>query len=209
MSRIYMYTVNMAKTKMEQALDLIKEKGIIRRRDLVKQGMSHICLYDLYKQGKVVRLNRGLYALSYDILTPNHSFAEVSKWIPHGVICLLSALQFHELTTQLPYQVWLALDRKMHKPTVNGLSLRIMRFSGMALEEGIEEHQIEGVRVKIYSPAKTVADCFKYRNKIGIDVAMEALKDCLRQKKATINDIWHYSKICRVSNVIYPYLEAV
>lgn len=197
------------KTKIELALEIIQKKGIMRPRDLVAYGIPQIYFYDLFQQGKIVRLNRGLYAASYDILTQNHSLAEVCKWVPHGVICLLSALQFHELTTELPYEVWLAIDRRAYKPSIEGLSLRVMRFSGEALEAGIERHEIEGVKVAVYSPAKTVADCFKYRHKIGNDVAIEALKDSLRQKKATVQEIWKYAEICRVAKIISPYLEAI
>ena len=197
------------KTKIEQTLEIIQKKGIMRPRDLAAYNIPQIYLYDLYQQGKIVRLSRGLYAYSYDILTQHHSFAEACKWVPHGVICLLSALQFHELTTQLPFEVWLAVDRRAHKPKFDGMPLRIMRFSGKALDTGIERHDIEGVKIAVYSPAKTVADCFKYRNKIGIDVAIEALKDTLTQKKASIQEIWKYAEICRISKVMYPYLEAL
>jgi predicted transcriptional regulator of viral defense system len=124
------------------------------------------------------------------------------------VVCLLSALQFHDLTTQAPFQVWLAIDRKAWLPKEPRLPIRIVRFSGPALEKGIEEHIIEGVSVKVYNPAKTVADCFKYRNKIGLDVALEALRDCRRERKCTNYDLWEYAKICRVANVMKPYLEA-
>ena len=128
--------------------------------------------------------------------------------MPSGVVCLLSALRFHELTTQTPYQVWVALDRKSRKPRVD-LPVRIVRFSGEVLNQGYDVQRIEQVPVKIYSPAKTVADCFRYRNKIGLDVAIEALKDVLRERKASVDDLWRYAKICRVANVMRPYLEAV
>jgi predicted transcriptional regulator of viral defense system len=128
--------------------------------------------------------------------------------VPSGVVCLLSALRFHELTTQSPHQVWLALDRKSRKPRLD-LPVRIVRFSGEVLSAGCEVHVIEQVPVKIFGPAKTVADCFHYRKKIGVDVAIEALKDCLRQRKATVDDLWRYAKVCRVANVMRPYMESV
>lgn len=181
----------------------------MRPRDLAAYNIPQIYLYALYQQGKIVRLSRGVYASSYNVLTQHHSFVEVCKRVPHGVICLLSALQFHELTTQLPFEVWLAIDRRAHKPNLEGTPLRITRFSGKALETGIERHHIEGVEIAVYSPAKTVADCFKYRNKIGVDVAIEALKDTLKHKKASIQEIWECAEICRVSKVISPYLEAL
>ena len=135
--------------------------------------------------------------------------AAASARVPHGVVCLLSALRYHELTTQNPAQLWLAIDRKARVPTARDLPLRIVRFSGKARLKGIEEHDIDGVKVPIYNPAKTVADCFKYRRKIGTDVALEALRDCWRSKRCTIDDLWRYAAICRVTNVMRPYLEAV
>jgi predicted transcriptional regulator of viral defense system len=133
----------------------------------------------------------------------------VAKRVPEAVICLLSALAFHEITTQVPPYVWIALRKGARKPAVSSPSLQIVRLSGASLTEGIEVHHIEGVPVRVYSAAKTVADCFKFRNKIGLDVAIEALKDAIRQKKATINQIYRYAKICRVGNVIRPYMEAL
>jgi len=128
---------------------------------------------------------------------------------PEGAICLLSALAFHEMTTQSPASVWIALRKGARTPALVSPSLRIVRLSGASLTRGIEDHTIEGVQVRVYSAAKTVADCFKFRNKIGLDVAIEALKDCLRQKKANVSEIYCYAKVCRVSNVIRPYMEAL
>jgi predicted transcriptional regulator of viral defense system len=141
--------------------------------------------------------------------TENRTLAEVGKRVPGGVVCLLSALQFHRLTTQAPYEVWLAIDRKAWRPISVELPLRIFRFSGPALSQGIEEHRIEGVPVKVYTPAKTVADCFKYRNKIGLDVALEALRVCWKQRQATMDQLWQAANICRVANVMRPYLESL
>ncbi len=125
------------------------------------------------------------------------------------MVCLLSALQNHHLTTQAPFEVWLAIAEKARLPKIEYPPLRVVRFSGPSLSFGIEEHEVDGVRVRVYSPAKTVADCFKYRNKIGLDVAIEALRDCLRQRKATRDELWSAAKVCRMSNVMRPYLEAV
>ena len=124
-------------------------------------------------------------------------------------MCLLSALRFHGLTTQAPSEVWIALDPKAWKPKADGLPLRVVRMSGKALVEGVKEHQIEGVMVRVYNPAKTVADCFKYRNKIGLDVALEALRDYQHKLRAGRDDLWRYAKICRVARVMRPYLEAL
>ena len=134
---------------------------------------------------------------------------EACKRVPRGVVCLLSALQFHKLTTQAPSEVWLALDRKARAPREGGQPLRFVRMSGRALTEGIEDHRIEGVAVKVYKPAKTVADCFKYRNKIGLDVALEALRDYRQKHRAGMDELWRFAKICRVERVMRPYLEAL
>jgi predicted transcriptional regulator of viral defense system len=144
------------------------------------------------------------------VATSEHEMlAAVSARVPHGVVCLLSALRFHDLTTQNPAEVWLAIDRKARAPAQRELPLRIVRFSGKARIKGIEEHFIDGVRVRIYNPAKTVADCFKYRRKIGTDVALEALRDCCRSKRCSLDELSRYAAVCRVTNVMQPYLEAI
>lgn len=191
----------------KQILKIIEKSGIIRPCDLEKKGVSRQTLYRLYRGGKVIRLRRGLYAIKDYEPTEYHGLIEVCSRIPNGVVCLLSALQFHNLTTQLPYEIWIAIEMKARSPRIDAPS-RVIYFSGIAFTEGVEKHNIEGAEVKVYSPAKTVADCFKYRNKIGLDVAIEALKDCLAQKKCSVDEIWKYAKVCRVANVIRPYLEA-
>jgi len=159
--------------------------------------------------GQVQRVGRGLYVPLDSEITQHHGLAQVAKRVPHGVICLLSALLFHEIGTQLPSQVWIAIDVDARKPRVEYPPLRVVRFSGLALTEGVEAHRLEGVDVKVYGVAKTVADCFKYRNKIGLDVALEALREARRGRRATIDEIWRYAKIDRVSNVMRPYLESL
>lgn len=193
--------------KQNKILDIISDRGVIRPRDLEKTGISPQVLYRLCRYGKVVRLSRGLYAASDYMPTEYHSLVEVCSKIPSGIVCLLSALQFHGLTTQLPYEVWIAIDRKSWKPSID-VPVRLIYLSKKNLNDGIQKHNIKGVNVKVYCPAKTVVDCFKYRNKIGLDVAIEALKDCLAQKKCSVDEIWKYAKVCRVTNVIRPYLEA-
>lgn len=142
-------------------------------------------------------------------LSAHTSLAQASRRVPHGIICLLSALRFHEIGTANPFEVWIALDQDVRRPQVEYPPLRVVRFSGKALTEGVECHRIESVQVQIYCAAKTVADCFKFRNKIGLEVALEALRDCLRTKKCTYEKLWHYAKMCRVTEVMRPYLEAV
>ncbi len=183
--------------------------GIVRPRDLETLGIPREYLLRLYRRGKLSRSGRGIYTLPDASITERHSYAEVAKRVPGAVLCLLSALAFHEITTQNPASIWIALGKGARKPSLELNSLRVVRLSGPSLIEGIETHRVEGVSVRVYSAAKTVADCFKFRNKIGLDVAIEALRDCLSQRKASINDIYRYAKICRVSNVIRPYMEAI
>jgi predicted transcriptional regulator of viral defense system len=199
----------MNQSKMEQAIRLVKRLGVLRPRDLDRYGIPRVYLQRLCERGEVLRLSRGLYASAELELTENHSLAEACKRVPHGIVCLLSALRFHELTTQLPREVWMALDVSSQLPKGHGLPLRFVRFSGRALSEGVETYRIEGVTIRVTTPAKTVVDCFKYRNKIGLDVAMEALRDAWRQKKATMAELDYFGKICRVSKVMRPYLESL
>jgi predicted transcriptional regulator of viral defense system len=182
---------------------------MLRVRDLASHGIHPEYLRRLCRQGLLTRTARGLYVPSDASPTENRTLAEACKRVPHGVVCLLSALQFHGLTAQTPFEVWLAIDRKARRPEEKQIPLRIVRFSGPALTVGVEEHRIEGVPVKVYSPAKTVADCFKYRNKIGLDVALEALRDCRKKRRATADELWEAAKVCRVTNVMRPYLESL
>ncbi|MCX7045126.1 MAG: type IV toxin-antitoxin system AbiEi family antitoxin domain-containing protein [Candidatus Sumerlaeota bacterium] len=197
---------------MKSFPDSINEKlkscGIMRTRDFERLGISRYYISDLCEQGILRRIGRGLYEHTDSELTGNHSLAEACKRIPHGVVCLYTALRFHNLTTQNPADIWIAIDRKARLPKVPFLPIRVVRFSGEALTAGIQASIIEGVPVKIYSPAKTVVDCFKYRNKYGRDVAIEALKDYLYNHKP-FDEIWKYAKICRMTKVMMPYWEAI
>ncbi|NVL91244.1 MAG: type IV toxin-antitoxin system AbiEi family antitoxin domain-containing protein [Desulfobacterales bacterium] len=193
----------------EKVLAMVREKGMLRVRDLREEGINPEYLRRLCNKGLLRRVSRGLYICADAGISANIGLAQVAKRVSHGVICLLSALQFHNIGTQSPFEVWLALGRNVRRPRIEYPPLRIMRFSGKALTEGVEKHIIEGVPVEIYNPAKTVADCFKYRNKIGLDVAIEALRDCRDNKKCTNAQLWEYAKVCRVTKVMKPYLEAV
>ncbi|MBL7223161.1 MAG: AbiEi antitoxin N-terminal domain-containing protein [Candidatus Brocadiae bacterium] len=199
----------MSPSRIERVLELVRAGGVLRPRDLEARGISRQHLYLLHERGLVRRVGRGLYVLPDEAPTEHHTLAEACKRAPNAVVCLLSALRFHGLTTQAPFEAWLAIDGQAWKPRVDAPPVRFVRFSGKALQEGIEEHNIEGVTVKVYCAAKTVADCFKYRNKIGLDVAIEALRDCRTQRAATNDELWHYAKICRVARVMRPYLEAI
>ena len=196
-------------TRTEQVLKLAHEEGVLRPRDLEARGIPRVYLQVLYNRGKLLRTGRGIYSLTSDHWTERHILAEMCKRIPHGVVCLLSALRFHDLTTQDPNRVWIAISPRKHRPRVDHPPVRVVRFSGAALTEGVETHSVEGVLVRIFSPAKTVADCFKYRNKIGLDVALEALQDGWRKRLCTMDDLWRYAQVCRVANVVRPYLESL
>ena len=191
-----------------QVLELAQQ-GLLRVCDLTSRGLHPEYLRRLYQKGLVRREGRGLYIAADAEISVHYGLAQVAKRVSHGVICLLSALSFHEIGTQLPHQVWMAIDRRAAKPKMQLPPLRVMRFSGAALTEGVETYQIEGVPVQIFNPAKTVADCFKYRNKIGLDVALEALKECIRDRRTTMDDLWHFAQVCRMTNVMRPYMEAI
>lgn len=192
-----------------QIREILGPEGIFRAQDLERRGVPRKALKRLSDQGILEKIGRGLYRVAGSEITEHESLVEACKRVPQGVVCLLSALRFHGLTTQNPFQVWLAIDRKAWQPRGESPPLRIFRFSGEALTSGVETHLIQGVAVRVYSPAKTVSDCFKYRNKIGLDVALEALKDCVEHKKDTFDNLWRFAKICRVANVMRPYLESL
>ena len=195
------------RSKTEQLLALARRAGILRPRDLAGSRIPRTYLKRLVARGVLERTGRGLDRLVDQEAAENHSLAEASKRMPHGVVCLLSALRFHDLTTQAPFEVWMAIDVKARAPATGQPPLRIVRMSGEARTAAIEEHRIEGVTVRVYSTAKTIADCFKYRNKIGLDVALEALRD-YRRVRGSMDDLWRFARTCRVANVMRPYLEA-
>ena len=192
----------------DEIISLAQRRGVVRAADLEAIGASRTLLPYLAKKGALRRVTRGAYVIA-DYIPEHEAFLEVATAVPNGVVCLLSALQFHEITTQMPLETWVAIERGRHEPTSGRLPLRIVKFSGPAFTEGIEEHDADGVTIRVYSAAKTVVDCFKFRNRIGLDVAREALLDALNQKKATRDDIWRYAKCCRMSRVMRPYLEMV
>ncbi len=199
----------MLETKSHQLLELVRDRGVVRPRDLDRHGIPRTYLVRLHRQGVLDRPSRGVYVLADAEPTEHHSLAEACKRVPHGVVCLLSALRFHGLTTQVPFEVWLAIDRKARLPRVEHPPLHIVRFSGPALTEGVEEHTVEGVPVRVTTPARTVVDCFAYRNKVGLDVALEALRDCRRQRKATMDELHRAAAARRMANVMRPYLESL
>jgi len=196
-------------SETERAVRLMQTAGVVRAGELASRGIHPMTLSRLLEQGVVERDGRGLYRLAGAEVSENYSLIQAAKRVPKGVICLLSALRFHNLTTQKPFEVWMAIERGARRPAVDAPPLRVHYFSGEAFTAGVEEREVEGVTLRVYNPAKTVADCFKFRYKIGVDLALEALRDTLKERKATVDEIWHYAEICRMSRVIYPYLEAL
>lgn len=196
-------------TDRDRTLKLARRRQGVTARELAAAGIHRQVLSRLVESGEIERVVRGVYRLPEHPLTENYGLAMAGAVVPRGVICLLSALQFHGIGTQLPSEVWIAIDRRARRPALKYPPLRVVRYSGAALTEGVESHRIEGHMVRVYNVAKTVADCFKYRNKIGLDVALEALREARRAKKASADALWRYAKINRVANVMRPYLEAV
>ena len=172
-------------------------------------GIHTQILTRLVRAGVLERVARGRYRHPEAPVTEHHGLALVATSAPKAVVCLVSALSFHGIGTQLPYQVWIAIDRSSRAPASSYPPLRVFRFSGLALTEGITEHRIEGQTVRVYGVAKTLADLFKYRNKVGLDVCIEALSEAWRARRVTIEDIDRYARICRVRNVMRPDLEAL
>ena len=196
-------------THMEELTELLHQRGMIRPRDAAKLGIAPEYFQRLSAAGRIERVSRGLYRLVEAPLSEHHDLALVAARVPHGTICLLSALAFHRLGTQLPFEVWLAVGRNAGVPRLELPHIRLMRFSADTFTTGVETHLIEGVQVKVFSPAKTVADCFKFRNQIGLDVALEALREYRRGRRGTLDELWRMAQVCRVANVMRPYLEAI
>lgn len=195
--------------KADEVLRLARRAGVLRPRDLEAHGIARTYLRELCDRGLLIRAGRGLYIPADAAVTEHHTLAEACKRVPRGVVCLASALRFHNLTTQNPWNVWLMIESGSRVPRVDYPPVRVFRASGGAFHAGIEEHTIEGVPVRVYSVPKTVADCFRYRTGIGLDVALEALRECLRGRRCTRDEIHHYARINRVENVMRPYLEAL
>ena len=188
---------------------LPRGQGVLRPRDVANQGLSRTQIQHLTKAGALERVGRGLYVPAGARITEHHTLAEAAKRVPGGIVCLLSALRFHRMITHNPREVWLAIDVKARKSNADWPPLRIVRFSGRARVFGVESHAVEGVEVRVTTRAKTVADCFKYRNKIGVGVAIDALKEYLGKRGRSMDDLEEAASVCRVSKVIRPYVEAL
>jgi len=198
-----------ASTDRDRTLKLARRRQGVTARELAQAGIHRQVLSRLVAGGELERIARGLYRLPEHAVTEHHGLAIAAAAVPHGVVCLLSALQYHGIGTQLPSEVWMAIDRRARRPALRYPPLRIVRYTGAALTEGVERHRVEGREVRVYNVAKTIADCFKYRNKIGLDVALEALREAWRRRRFKMDELEHYAAICRVQRVMRPYLEAL
>jgi predicted transcriptional regulator of viral defense system len=203
--------------QQDQVVLLLRERGMVRLSELTKSGVTAATVSRMKEKGLILQLGRGLYQLPDASLSVNHSLAEAAKLVPKGIICLTSALAFHELTDTIPSRVWMAIGAKDRRPRVENPPLQFVRFGQKVLTSGIKEYAIEGVRVRIYNPAKTVVDLFRYRRSAGkryqkspgLNLALEGLKEALRQRKATPAEIAHYANEAGIWKILQPYLDAM
>ena len=200
------YVIDM--DKYSKILEIAAKDGLVTPQDVIRHDIPRQYIYQLHRSGQLEKVGRGIFKLPSKELSEDIMLLEMAKKMPGVPLCLLSALRFHDMTTQNPFQIWIAIHHKDRSPNLN-LPLRIIRMTGDALKEGVEEHLKENIKITVFNPAKTVADCFKFRNKIGLDVALEALREYKEQKKGTVDMLWKYSKIDRVQKTIRPYIEAV
>lgn len=196
-------------THEQQVLRLARARTLLRARDVTQQGLPTIALTRLVQAGKLERVARGLYGLPGAKISEHRSLAEVSARVPKGVVCLLSALRVHEIGTQAPFEVWVALPQHMVTPRLDQPAIRVVRMSDEALADGVERLNVDGIEVPVFNPARTIVDCFRFRNKIGLDVALEALRDGWSQRRFTMDDLWRHATRGRVANVMRPYIEAI
>lgn len=196
-------------TRDARLTNLFRPAATVRSRDLVAAGITRSEISRMLASGRIERVARGLYALPGYRGSEHQVLATVARRSPGVVFCLLTALRFHDLTTQAPFEVWIGIGNKSHPPRIDYPKLRVVRFSDAGLRLGVEKRKVDGVPIQVTGVARTVADCFKFRGKVGLDVALEALRDVLRSKQATSDELWHYAKLDRVGNVMRPYLEAI
>lgn len=196
-------------THEQQVLRLARARRLLRARDVTRQGLPTIALTRLVQAGKLERVARGLYGLPGAAISEHRSLAEVSARVTKGVVCLLSALRVHEIGTQAPFEVWIAIPPHMVSPRLDQPAIRVVRMSEAALIDGVDRLNIDGIDVPVFNAARTVVDCFRFRNKIGLDVAVEALRDGWSQRKFTLDDLWRHATTGRVANVMRPYIEAI
>ncbi len=198
-----------AKPTRERLLRVMARRGVLTAADAARRGIHSQELSRAVGAGLIERTARGQYQLAGKPVTENHALVTATQAVPRGVICLLSALAFHRIGTQLPFEVWIAIERGSRTPSLRYPPLHVVRFSGRAFDQGIEIHRLDGKLARIYGIAKTVADLFKYRKKIGLDVALESLREVWRDRRVTVDEIDHFARICRVERVMRPYMEAL
>ncbi len=189
--------------------ELFDGATVLRSKDLEHRGLARSRIREAMDTGELERIGRGLYARRGAEQSEHHSLVHVANRVPHAVICLLSALRFHELTSQNPHEVWIAIGSKDRKPTLEYPLLKVFRYGEKRFEIGLENHQAEGTRLRVYSIARTVVDLFRYRNKVGLDVALEALREGWQSRKFTLAEINHIAGICRMGRVMRPYIESL
>ena len=202
-------TAMAANTQVQRVLELVRQRGIVRGIELDRLGVHRMYLKRLVDRGLLVQRSRGIYEAAKPRISEHDSVIEVAVRVPRATLCLLTALRLHQLTTQNPFEVWIMIDRKARKPSMTYPPIRVVRASGFALSRGVKAMRIDGVEINVTTVAKTVADCFKYRSTVGVDVAIEALRDAWRQKKVTVEAIIAAAKIDRVATVMRPYLESL
>lgn len=203
-------TRNKQNDPIKKAVEVFKKNaGILRTREAINKGIHPVALYSMRDSGIIVQISRGVYRLA-DMKPPgNPDLITVAMRIPNGVICLISALSLHDITTQIPHEVHIALPHGAEEPRLDYPPVRTYRFTGKAFTEGIEIHKLDTISVNVYCPEKTLADCFKFRNKIGLDTAIEALRLYRERRKPRIDKLLHFATVCRVEKIMRPYLEAV
>ena len=199
----------MTKTDRDRVLGLARRRGVITSRETDGAGIHSQQLTRLVADGVLERVARGHYQLAERAVTEHHGLALVARIVPRGVICLLSALSVHGIGTQLPAEVWIAIEGRSRQPMLAHPPLRVVRFSGRAFTDGVEIHRLEGQSIRVYGVAKTLADLFKYRNKVGLDVVLEALREAWRAKKCKMDELDRAARICRVERIMRPYVESV
>lgn len=196
-------------TRTAKLLVFVKERSLVRAREVQEAGYPTALLYRLRDRGELEQVGPGLFRHPASELTEHHSYAEAAKRVPGGVVCLLSALAFHGIGTQNPRQVWMAVEQGSQRPVPSSPPLKIVWFSGRAMREGVETHLVEGVPVPVFGAAKTTADLFKFRNKVGVDAAVEALREGWERRLFSISELTHHAEVCRVQAIIKPYLQAI
>ena len=202
--------MNEPNSRFAKAVKIFKNHGgILRTAQALKKGIHPGTLYDMRDSGALEMISRGVFRLSDNPPLGNPDLVTVATRVPNGVICLISALAFYELTTQIPHEVHLALSRGAEEPRLDYPPIKTYRFTGKAFTAGVNIHDLDGVSVRIYSPEKTLADCFKFRNKVGLDTVIEALRFYRERRRIKVDDLLHYATVCRVNNIIRPYLEAI